>query len=172
MLRPDEHFHIPGPAENYPHRWLFSCIEFLRMTVSSHHAKAGAFAAQRRSQRILLTVPLSVSGISNGVPFAERTEARVLNAHGALVVLHQPVALGQELRLRNLISNEEQSCTVVDINPGHDGEREVGVQFVEPEPHFWHVAFPPADWTPRDPEAKRIASPHPAETRHKKQDER
>jgi len=30
----------------------------------------------------------------------------------------------------------------------------VGVDFMLPNPMFWHVAFPPRDWTPRHPDAK------------------
>jgi len=28
------------------------------------------------------------------------------------------------------------------------------VEFLLPNPTFWHVAFPPKDWTPRHPDAK------------------
>jgi hypothetical protein len=30
----------------------------------------------------------------------------------------------------------------------------VRVQFVEPQPNFWHIAFPPDDWTPRHADSK------------------
>jgi hypothetical protein len=33
----------------------------------------------------------------------------------------------------------------------------VGVEFMLPNPIFWHVAFPPKDWTPRHPDAKSHA---------------
>jgi len=35
---------------------------------------------------------------------------------------------------------------------------EIGLEFAKPFPHFWRVAFPPADWSPRSPEAKRFDS--------------
>jgi hypothetical protein len=31
----------------------------------------------------------------------------------------------------------------------------VGIEFDEPAPRFWRVAFPPEDWSPHSPEAKR-----------------
>src|SRR5208337_1941519 len=49
-------------------------------------------ANQRRSQRILLAVPLRVSGKrSTGTPFMELTNTLIVNAHGALMVLREPV---------------------------------------------------------------------------------
>jgi len=35
----------------------------------------------------------------------------------------------------------------------------VGVEFLLPNPTFWHVAFPPRDWTPRHPDAKSRTKP-------------
>jgi len=34
------------------------------------------------------------------------------------------------------------------------GVPEVGVEIVKPARNFWHIAFPPADWSPRGPESK------------------
>ena len=116
-------------------------------------------ANQRRSQRILLTIPIVISGIrSNSAPFSERTSTLIVNAHGALIQLRERVLVGQELRMRNSGTNEEIVCTVVDINPGNAARPEVGVEFSVPCPHFWRVSFPPADWTPRSPEAKRLVA--------------
>jgi len=43
-------------------------------------------ANQRRSPRILLSVPLRVSGKrANGTPFVEHTKALIVNAHGTLL---------------------------------------------------------------------------------------
>ena len=120
--------------------------------------RPGAYANQRRSQRILLTVPVMVSGVSaNGAPFSERTSTRVVNAHGALVQLRERVLLGQALRAKHLMTTEELDCNVVDINKGNSGVTEVGVEFLEACPHFWRVSFPPPDWNPRSLEAKRYA---------------
>ena len=56
---------------------------------------------QRRSQRILLSVPILVSGQhANGSPFSERTKTQVVNPHGALIRLREPVLTGQKLRIK------------------------------------------------------------------------
>lgn len=113
---------------------------------------------QRRSQRILLSVSILVSGQrANGSPFSERTKTQVVNAHGALIQLREPVLAGQQLRMKNLATNEEVACTVVDIGRGANEIPEVGIAFSKPSPSFWRVAFPPEDWSPRSPEAKRVS---------------
>lgn len=114
---------------------------------------------QRRSQRILLSVSILVSGQqANGSPFSERTKTQVVNAHGALIQLREPVLVGQQLRMENLATNEEVPFTVADISRGSGEIPEVGIAFTKPSPGFWRVSFPPEDWSPRSPEAKRVSS--------------
>jgi hypothetical protein len=137
--------------------------------VSTSHVRLNMHVNQRRSQRILLTVPIVISGISSSnAVFSERTSTLVVNAHGGLIQLRERVALGQKLRMRNAATNEEISCTVMDISPGNTAIPEVGVEFCAPNPHFWHVSFPPANWSPHSPEARRhsptpVLSPSPVD---------
>jgi hypothetical protein len=127
--------------------------------VNTTGSRAQPFAQQRRSQRILLTVPIVVSGQRpDGSPFSERTQTQIVNAHGALIQLRERVLMNQTLRIKNIATNGEVSCTVVDLNQGSSEVREVGISFSEPAPSFWRVAFPPEDWTLRNPEAKRSSS--------------
>jgi len=42
----------------------------------------------------------------------------------------------------------------VEIAESHAGKSEVAVEFLEPSPRFWRIAFPPEDWSARSPEAK------------------
>jgi hypothetical protein len=110
----------------------------------------------RRSQRLFLNMPVIVAGERpNGNKFAERTTTAVVNAHGALVLLTEPVHGEQMLRIQNVKTGEEQSCKVVDVGSKSDGKTEVGIEFLEPAPRFWHIAFPPEDWNLNSPEAKR-----------------
>ena len=123
------------------------------------NARSQPHTQQRRSQRILLSVPILVSGQhANGSPFSERTKAQVVNAHGALIHLREPVLTGQKLRIKHLATNEEVGCTVADISAGSTDTPEVGVAFSKPCPSFWRVSFPPEDWSPKSPEAKRVSS--------------
>jgi len=111
---------------------------------------------QRRSQRIVLAVPLEVSGVRfNGQRFVERTKTQIVSAHGGLILLRETVTAEQKLTISNLQTYEEIRCSVVDVSHTQDGMNEVGVQFVGGSARFWRVSFPPVDWSPRNPEAKR-----------------
>lgn len=112
--------------------------------------------AKRRSQRLLLHMPVVVQKrTANQPPAEEETRTLVVNAHGALIMLGMKVTFGQELFLRNPKSQEEKPCKVVYLGPVENGKAQVGIEFTEPAPHFWHIAFPPEDWTPHSPEARR-----------------
>jgi len=106
-------------------------------------------AARRRSQRVLLTLPILVQGqAADGSPRTEDTRTLVVNAHGALIALAMRVDYGQKLLLRNLKSKEEQRCTVVYLGPAEGAQMHVGIEFIQPTPRFWQVGFPPDDWSP------------------------
>jgi hypothetical protein len=114
------------------------------------------FVNQRRSQRVLLAVPLEVSGKrANKTTFTEATATIIINSHGALLHLKEPVASGQILTLNNPATNEQLDCKVVEIFAGQEGIPEVAVEFSSPCARFWRVTFPPVDWSPRSPEAKK-----------------
>jgi hypothetical protein len=96
----------------------------------------------------LLSVSIAVSGDQGGAPFVEPTSTVIVNAHGALIRLREPVRVGQRLRIKNVMTNEERLCVVADVNPGQIIP-EVGLAFSESCPKFWRVSFPPEDGSPR-----------------------
>jgi PilZ domain len=123
--------------------------------MSSTRIQPQRVSTVRRSQRVMVSVPVVVSGeTEDGQRFAQETRTAVVNAHGALVLLASKVAIGQPLMLRNAKTEEDQECRVVHIAAAEAGQTEVGVEFLHPSPRFWRIAFPPLDWTPRSEEAK------------------
>jgi hypothetical protein len=112
-------------------------------------------ANRRRSQRVLMIVPVRVSGqTSVGLPFDEETHTRAISAHGALILVSTRVHRGQRLTLSNVQTKAALECVVAHIEKYQSSQPQVGVEFAMPNPVFWHVAFPPKDWTPRHPHAK------------------
>src|SRR6266849_7580547 len=112
-------------------------------------------ANRRRSQRVLMTVPVRVSGQTGaGLPFEEETHTRAISAHGALILVSTKVHRGQRLSLTNLQTRAVLECVVAHIDRHQRDHPHVGVQFTLANPVFWHVVFPPKDWTPRHPDAK------------------
>ena len=120
---------------------------------------AGPDANRRRSQRVILSVPVSVSGTGPKGNFTEETKTLVVNAHGALLTLAAKMTQGQQLELKSASNPEPQSCKVVYNGPTVQGQTQVGVEFLKPAPHFWHVAFPPENWTPVPEDGEKGAKP-------------
>lgn len=111
-------------------------------------------SGQRRSQRLLLDVPLVVRGESiEKQPFQEETFTIVVSAHGALVVLAAKVALGQRLLLMNPNTWDQQEGRVAYLGSPYGGLTQVGIEFTRPSPEFWPISSPPDDWKPDSSES-------------------
>src|SRR5216683_3321322 len=112
-------------------------------------------ANRRRSQRVLMTIPVRFSGqMGDGLPFEEEAQTKAISAHGALILISTQVYRGQRLTLSNVQTKAALECVVAHIARRQGEHPQMGVEFVLPNPMFWHVAFPPRDWTPRHPDAK------------------
>jgi len=112
-------------------------------------------ANRRRSQRVLMNIPVRVSGqIVPELPIEEETHTLAISAHGAMIVLAVPVYRGQRFTLTNDQTKEALECVVVHVEKIPGQQFHVGLEFMLPNPTFWRVAFPPKDWTPRHPDAK------------------
>jgi len=104
-------------------------------------------ADSRRSQRVLLQVPIQVRAQFEGdAPIKEQTHTIEVNVHGALIALAMRVRPGQKLILKNWATAVEQECKVVHVREKPGAKTEVGVAFPVAAPKFWNVSFPPADW--------------------------
>jgi PilZ domain len=102
---------------------------------------------KRRSQRLLLGVPLVVCGPAKGSQlFQEGTHALDVSAHGALVLLGTKVEQGEKVVVKNLTNWGEREGIVARVGATYAGIARVGIQFTEPAPDFWSVSSPPEDW--------------------------
>lgn len=113
-------------------------------------------AERRRSHRVQIAMPVLIRGKRNGQPFEEKTHTTSVNAHGCMVRLSASVTRSQEVSIINPKTAEELPCTVTYIGQRDGGRTEVGIEFTEPSPVFWRIAFPPEDWDPS--ERKRAGS--------------
>ena len=107
----------------------------------------GLVSAQRRSQRVFVSVAITVrnEGGSKDTAFEEETQTLVVNAHGALIGLAAKIEKGQMLLLMNHATREKQVCKVVYTGPALGGKAQTGVEFTSRSPDFWRIAFPPED---------------------------
>ena len=94
-------------------------------------------ANRRRSQRVLMTIPVRVSGKSAaGLPFEEETHTRAISAHGALILVSTQVWRGQRMNLSNVQTKAALECVVAHIDKRPSDRAQVGVEFTLPNPVF------------------------------------
>jgi len=118
--------------------------------------------ARRRSQRVLMQVAIRIRGNnSQGATFEEEAETLAINAHGALVLMQARLTSGSKVLMQHKRTQEEQECSVVFLGPVRSGKSEIGLEFCQPRPSFWRVAFPPEDWTSKNPEARTALNIRP-----------
>ena len=112
-------------------------------------------ASLRSTQRVLARIRLNVSGkINDEIAFEEESFTIAVNAAGGLLRLRNAVRKGQSLSLTQAKTGQRTSCTVAHVEPIAGGFSAVRVHFVEPQPGFWHIWFPPDNWTPRHADSK------------------
>ena len=130
-------------------------LETLNKWIAESRETSWLAANRRRSQRVLMKIPVRVSSqIGAASFFEEDTYTLAISVHGALLVVTAPVYRGQRFTLSNVQTNAALECIVAHIDKGPGEQTRVGVEFMMPNQTFWRVAFPPKDWTPRHPDAK------------------
>jgi len=76
----------------------------------------------------------------------EEALTQVVNAHGGLMKMKMELHVGQPMLLVNPQNKVEQSCRVVRVEDTAEDNFSVAFEFDRPNPKFWPVVFPPADW--------------------------
>jgi hypothetical protein len=95
---------------------------------------------RRRSKRIQIRVPVVVRLRDAGKSsVAEKTEAIIVNDHGALILLATATEINQIIRVENPTTSEELLCRVTSRGDTFMGKTQVGVEFIVPTPGFWRI---------------------------------
>ncbi len=100
---------------------------------------------KRRSDRVMLTIPLTLKGDdSKGVAFTADARTVILNRHGAGIWTTQKLQGGQIIRIVNQLGRLEASFRVVGpISPLTEKGGEWGVEYTDPSENIWGIQFPP-----------------------------
>ena len=101
---------------------------------------------KRRSDRLMLTVPLTMSGLDfKGSGFKDNARTVTLNRHGARILTLRLLSSGQTVRLTNLVSRREAEFRVVGpLSPHSDKGGEWGVECLDgQQQNIWGIQFPP-----------------------------
>jgi len=131
-------------------------VQTLNMWIAESRESSWLAANRRRSQRVLMRIPVRISAQAVGASSLreEETHTLAISAHGALIVATSPVYRGQRFILSNVRTKASLECVVAHVDRSSGDQIQVGVEFLLPNSRFWGVAFPPNDWTPRHPDAK------------------
>ncbi len=112
-------------------------------------------SSQRRTERVLIQIPIEVAGSdAEGRAFRETTRTVVINRDGARIALRHVTRVGAQISIKNLQSQKTSSFRVVDRVQKTIGlDPEWGVACLDPRADFWGILFPdkPAEQVP--PEA-------------------
>jgi len=108
---------------------------------------SAAGADRRRSERLLLTVPILVEGLDpKGQRFSENTRTLVINRQGARIQLKHPVTPGSMLEITTLVGRRRANFRVVGPTKPLSAEGgEWGVECLEEKDNIWGIAFPPPE---------------------------
>ena len=100
---------------------------------------------KRRSDRILLTIPLMVEGTdTKGRTFQADARTLVLNRHGGRIRTKHRLQADQKLNITNTVSRRSSEFRVVGpVSPFSDQGGEYGVEYLHPGRDIWGIQFPP-----------------------------
>jgi hypothetical protein len=104
-----------------------------------------AEADRRRSERLLLTIPIRVEGVDvNGHAFSENTRTLIINRQGACIHLKRRVPPGATLVITTLLGNREAKFRLVGPTQPLSAEGgEWGVECLDEKSNLWGIGFPP-----------------------------
>jgi hypothetical protein len=101
----------------------------------------------RRSTRVRVQIPVTVSSMDRRHPFSATCDALVVSAQGCGLRASQALPLETPILLSNLPGGASASARVASCLPlGHDGKQFlIGVSLYNPG-NIWGIANPPQDW--------------------------
>ncbi|MGA8143891.1 MAG: PilZ domain-containing protein [Candidatus Acidiferrales bacterium] len=135
----------PGTVAVKP---VLPSVERATGAAGTRHAVAGE--ERRRSQRVLLRVRANVHVALQGKASTFEVTTLSVNSHGALIVVPRSLPLETSVVLEHTVSRQRVACKIV--RPAREMPEgfHIALEFDSPEPNFWGIAFPPADWRPPD----------------------
>jgi hypothetical protein len=108
---------------------------------------AAEMDGQRRSQRMLLVIPVTVSWRTTaGVTLRQHAATEIVNAHGALLKIKACIPVNTVVdMMRPSLNRSAKARVVCSGAPNEEGVTHTAVEFVERNDEFWGISFPPAD---------------------------
>jgi hypothetical protein len=101
---------------------------------------------RRRSQRVIIRVPVTLEVTMSGQKIAISAFTVAVNIHGAMVLSARSFDAETELEMRN---ERTRDCAVVRVTRAPRESAEgylIPLEFTSPSPNFWQISFPPENW--------------------------
>jgi hypothetical protein len=131
-----------APVQVCPHHTMDAFSQSLRTGVPIPTVLGAGYP---RSQRLRINVPVVVRGpFSREEPLEEHTFTETILPQGAIIGLGASVQMNEDLILANCKTGQQIGCRVVGLLGSQNGKSSVELQFIQPDPQFWHVGFPVA----------------------------
>ncbi len=101
-------------------------------------------AAKRRSQRVLLSMPVDVVWDTGaGVRVREQGQTEVVSRHGALLKMETTLPASTQVDiLRPSIGSAARARVVLATERGRDGMVRIAVELANPRADFWSIGLP------------------------------
>ena len=101
---------------------------------------------RRRSQRVIIRVPVTILTTENGQPVKTAGKTIEVNTHGAMLACPRPFDSNMKLEVVN-DQTGEKVATRVTRSPRESADGFlIPVEFTSPSANFWQITFPPANW--------------------------
>lgn len=101
---------------------------------------------RRRSQRVIIRVPVTLLVTGNGKDLKIPAHTVAVNIHGAMVVCTRSLDADTKLEVVNG-RTDERIASRVTRTPRESSEGFlIPVEFTSPSPNFWQISFPPTNW--------------------------
>jgi hypothetical protein len=111
----------------------------------------------RRSSRVIVSIPLLISGKrEDGTRFESTAEAVVVNKHGGKIQTSEELTAGMQIRIAIVSPYRFQMAKVI----REEAAGEFAVELQEAE-NLWGVYFPPDDWVADPSEAVNAPAEQP-----------
>ena len=101
---------------------------------------------RRRSQRVIIRVPVTLIVTENGQPVKISAHTVAVNIHGAMLVCPRSLDADTNLEVVNGRTNEKVSSRVTRATRESSEGFLIPVEFTAAAPNFWQITFPPSNW--------------------------
>ena len=101
---------------------------------------------RRRSQRVIIRVPVTLEATISGQKIKAGAFTVAVNIHGAMVLSPRSFDAEAKIEIQNNRTGERTEVRVT-RTPRESAEGYlIPLEFTAPSPKFWQISFPPENW--------------------------